>query len=61
VIFGSVSESVLFTGDHLAYSSERNGLDGFKSFNHGNIVAQAESIRLLADDKYPFKWILPGS
>ena len=53
-------DTVLFTGDHLAYTTSKNGLDGFKRYNQGNIAVQSSSIRLLADDSYPFTWILPA-
>jgi len=53
-------DAVLFTGDHLAYSASRKGLEGFKRYNQGNIVVQAESIKLLASEEFKFKWLLPG-
>lgn len=53
-------ESVMFTGDHLAYSAKRQGLDGFKRYNHGNGKVQLDSLRLLADKRIQFQWILPG-
>jgi len=53
-------DSVLFTGDHLAYTPSRKGLEGFKRYNHGNIAVQGDSIRMLAEDSLPFTWILPG-
>ena len=55
-----VSESVLFTGDHLAYSAEKGRLDGFKSYNQGNVLVQMDSIALLAQDHLDFRWILPA-
>jgi hypothetical protein len=56
-----VVETVLFTGDHLGYSAEKQALDGFKRYNHGNILVQMDSIAMLADDSLPFLWILPGT
>jgi glyoxylase-like metal-dependent hydrolase (beta-lactamase superfamily II)/ferredoxin len=53
-------EVVLFTGDHISFSGYKRALDGFKSFNHGNVLAQLESIELLATDEFPFLWILPA-
>lgn len=53
-------ESALFTGDHLAYSAKRQGLDGFKRYNKGNEKVQGESLRLLANENLQFQWILPG-
>ncbi len=36
-------------------------LTGFKSFNHGSVRRQEDTIRQLADnDNVPFTWILPG-
>ena len=55
-----VLETVLFTGDHLAYSAEKGRLDGFKSYNQGNVLVQMDSIAMLAEDTYDFRWILPG-
>eukprot|EP00597_Dinobryon_sp_UTEXLB2267_P004159 CAMPEP_0170061968 /NCGR_PEP_ID=MMETSP0019_2-20121128/3360_1 /TAXON_ID=98059 /ORGANISM="Dinobryon sp., Strain UTEXLB2267" /LENGTH=328 /DNA_ID=CAMNT_0010267977 /DNA_START=43 /DNA_END=1029 /DNA_ORIENTATION=- len=52
------SEAVLFTGDHVGYSVERGLLDGFKSYNHGNVLAQLQSIELLQE--WDFLWLLPG-
>lgn len=54
VLFRSAKDTVLFSGDHLAYTESRQGLDGFRQYNHGNEFMQALSIRLLADDSYPF-------
>ena len=31
-------ENVMFTGDHLAYTDSHKGLEGFKRYNHGNIM-----------------------
>ena len=33
-------ENALFSGDHLAYSASRRGLDGFKRYNKGNEMVQ---------------------
>lgn len=60
ILFKSSVESVLFTGDHLAYSATQSRLDGFKRFNHGNVEVQSEYIRLLAADEYSFQWLLPS-
>lgn len=57
---GGSGESVMFTGDHLAYSAKRQGLDGFKRYNHGNEKVQVDSLRLLAEKRIQFQWILPG-
>jgi glyoxylase-like metal-dependent hydrolase (beta-lactamase superfamily II) len=57
---GPNTDTVLFTGDHLAYDVDKDGLDGFKSFNHGNVEVQAESIEMLATSDLPFTWLLPG-
>ncbi len=60
VLYETEGESVLFSGDHLAYDEEIGDLTGFKAFNRGNIEAQAQSIELLATNEYDFTWILPG-
>jgi glyoxylase-like metal-dependent hydrolase (beta-lactamase superfamily II) len=52
--------SVLFTGDHLAYSAANQALTGFRAYNHGSVEAQAESIQLLTSEDLHFDWILPG-
>lgn len=31
-------ENVLFTGDHLAYTDSHKALEGFKRYNHGNLM-----------------------
>lgn len=54
VLFRTGKDTVLFTGDHLAYTESRQALDGFRQYNHGNEFMQAVSIRLLADDSYSF-------
>ncbi len=51
---------MLFTGDHLSYSSRLQRLHGFKAFNHGNPHVQAMSISMLAGASYAFQWILPA-
>ena len=53
-------ENALFSGDHLAYSASRRGLDGFKRYNKGNEMVQGDSIRLLARDDIQFQWLIPG-
>lgn len=53
-------DTVLFTGDHLAYSASKDALTGFKQYNHGNPQVQADSMRLLAEEDFAFTWILPG-
>ena len=60
VLVETKGDSALFTGDTLAFSSKRGRLEGFKRYNKGSYVAQSESLRELADDKYEFTWILPG-
>ena len=52
-------ESVLFTGDHLAFNARLNRLDGFARYGW-SVPVQTESIRKCAtlDDEYTF--ILPG-
>ena len=56
----SKKDAVLFTGDHLAFSNSKKGLDGFKRYNHGNAELQGQSIRMLADPEMSFNWIMPG-
>ena len=53
-------ENALFSGDHLAYSASRQGLDGFKRYNKGNEKVQGDSIRLLAEEELSFTWLIPG-
>ncbi len=53
-------ENALFSGDHLAYSASRQGLDGFKRYNKGNAKVQGDSIRLLAGQDVQFQWLIPG-
>ena len=53
-------ESALFSGDHLAYTQSRQGLDGFKRYNKGNEKVQGDSIRLLAGEDVQFQWLIPG-
>ena len=31
-----------------------------RRYNHGNVLVQELSIRMLAEDEYPFTWILPA-
>jgi hypothetical protein len=42
----------------VGYSVERGLLDGFKSYNHGNLQVQLQSIELLQE--WDFLWVLPG-
>ena len=60
VMVDTAQDTALFSGDHLAYSASKKGLDGFKRYNHGNVMVQSASLRLLAQDGMPFTWILPG-
>jgi len=51
-------DQVLFTGDHLAWSPERNTLTAFREHCWYSWPVQTRSMgRLLA---YPFEWVLPG-
>ena len=56
----TAKDAVLFTGDHLAYSSQKKALDGFKRYNYGSTAAQLISLRMLAQAEPAFTWILPG-
>jgi glyoxylase-like metal-dependent hydrolase (beta-lactamase superfamily II)/ferredoxin len=60
VLVRTARDAVMFTGDHLAYSSQKKALDGFKRYNYGSIEAQLMSLRTLAEDEPLFTWILPG-
>ncbi|RYH05251.1 hypothetical protein EON65_45235 [archaeon] len=53
-------ESILFTGDHLMYNPDSDQLDGYPMYNEDDLEKQADSILLLAHDKFKFDWILPG-
>ena len=51
-------EKVLFTGDHLAWSPERQTLTAFRDVCWYSWAEQTRSMEeLLA---YPFEWVLPG-
>lgn len=54
ILVRTKKDVVVFTGDHLAYSASRKGLEGFKRYNHGNVGVQSESIRLLASSNFDF-------
>jgi len=57
----TMKDTVLFTGDHIAYSVKTKGLTGFKRYCKGNMKVQSSSMRMLANDKtLQFMWILPG-
>jgi len=40
-------ESILFTGDHLAFSNRLGQLTGFPQYNHGSLEIQARSMEIL--------------
>ncbi|HJZ79829.1 MAG TPA: MBL fold metallo-hydrolase [Pyrinomonadaceae bacterium] len=48
----------LFTGDHLAWSPNRNSLIAFRSACWYSWAAQTKSMQTLRD--YEFEWVLPG-
>jgi glyoxylase-like metal-dependent hydrolase (beta-lactamase superfamily II)/ferredoxin len=48
----------LFTGDHLAWSPNRNSLIAFRSACWYSWTEQIESMQKLRD--YEFEWVLPG-
>ena len=48
----------LFTGDHLAWSPNRNTLTAFRSATWYSWGEQIESMKKLLD--YDFEWVLPG-
>lgn len=48
----------LFTGDHLAWSDNRNGLIAFRDVAWYSWREQTRSMRRLLD--YKFEWVLPG-
>jgi glyoxylase-like metal-dependent hydrolase (beta-lactamase superfamily II)/ferredoxin len=51
-------DEILFTGDHLAWSPNRNTLTAFRSVCWYSWPEQTRSMeKLLA---YPFSWVLPG-
>jgi glyoxylase-like metal-dependent hydrolase (beta-lactamase superfamily II) len=49
---------VLFTGDHLAWSPERETLTAFRDVCWYSWTEQTRSMEKLLD--YPFEWVLPG-
>jgi glyoxylase-like metal-dependent hydrolase (beta-lactamase superfamily II) len=51
-------DKFLFTGDHLAWSPNRNMLIAFRSACWYSWEAQTRSMEKLLD--YDFEWILPG-
>lgn len=48
----------LFTGDHLFWRKETNGLDTSRRYNQYSWEAQIKSVEKLLDE--PFTWVLPG-
>jgi glyoxylase-like metal-dependent hydrolase (beta-lactamase superfamily II) len=48
----------MFTGDHLAWSPNRNSLTAFRGACWYSWSAQIRSMRKLLD--YEFEWVLPG-
>ena len=50
--------SVLFTGDHLAWSDRLNQLYAFKNYCWHSWDEQIKSMKTLRD--YSFEWVLPG-
>lgn len=48
----------LFTGDHIWWSENHDGLNSSKSFNWYSWEEQLKSVRKLL--AYDFEWILPG-
>ena len=51
-------QTVLFSGDHLAWSDDRQQLIAFRSVCWYSWTAQTKSMQRLAD--YSFEWVLPG-
>ncbi|MGB0653724.1 MAG: MBL fold metallo-hydrolase [Thermoplasmatota archaeon] len=51
-------DDVLFTGDHLAWSLEREHLVAFRRACWYDWVVQRESMKRLLDER--FEWVLPG-
>jgi glyoxylase-like metal-dependent hydrolase (beta-lactamase superfamily II)/ferredoxin len=51
-------DKFLFTGDHLAWSSRRNGLIAFRDACWYSWEEQTRSMEKLLD--YSFEWVLPG-
>lgn len=52
------NQTVLFTGDHLAWSDERQHLIAFRYACWYSWAEQRRSMQRLAD--YSFEWVLPG-
>ncbi|MBW4470467.1 MAG: MBL fold metallo-hydrolase [Stenomitos rutilans HA7619-LM2] len=52
------NEAFLFSGDHLAWSDDRQQLIAFRSVCWYSWTEQTKSMQRLAD--YPFEWVLPG-
>ncbi|MHA2502992.1 MAG: MBL fold metallo-hydrolase, partial [Candidatus Kariarchaeaceae archaeon] len=48
----------LFTGDHLSWRRDWNGLRASRTYNWYSWPKQKESLHLLAN--YEFEWVLPG-
>jgi glyoxylase-like metal-dependent hydrolase (beta-lactamase superfamily II)/ferredoxin len=53
-----LDEKFLFTGDHLAWSRERNRLAAHRDYCWHSWSQQTDSMERLAD--YRFEWVLPG-
>ncbi len=51
-------QTVLFSGDHLAWSNDRGHLIAFRSACWYSWTELTKSMQRLAD--YPFEWVLPG-
>lgn len=51
-------DKVLFTGDHLAWSPERDTLMAFRNHCWFSWTEQTRSMEMLLD--YRFEWVLPG-
>ena len=51
-------EKVLFTGDHLSWSPERQTLSAHRNYCWDSWPAQTRSMERLLD--YRFEWVLPG-
>jgi glyoxylase-like metal-dependent hydrolase (beta-lactamase superfamily II)/ferredoxin len=51
-------DKYLFTGDHLAWSDNRDGLIAFRDVAWYSWPQQTESMKRLLD--YRFEWVLPG-
>lgn len=51
-------QKFLFSGDHLAWSDDRQQLTAFRSVCWYSWIEQTKSMQRLAD--YSFEWVLPG-